>query len=261
MAGRNRTKKQAERESREELASRMAYIGSLASGLAHEIRSPLNGIKLNLDLLREDIEAVVPEKRAEFRKRLDLIAHEVGGLQNLLTEFLSFAKPPSMEMLPTDVNQLLLDSAQFIAPACKQRHVQLVTDFQKELYPVALDQNQFGRGVILNLLTNAMEKIGQQGTIVLRTRETSDYVEIQVEDNGGGVPSEDEPKIFELFFSTKEHGTGLGLAIARRIVQEHGGELTLENRPGQGATFVIHLPKSKILELQQRPESGGGGEG
>ena len=114
-----------------------------------------------------------------------------------------------------------------------------------------LDQNQFGRGVIINLLTNAMEQLGEQGTITLRTRETPDDVEVQVEDNAGGVPKEYESRIFELFFSTKEHGTGLGLAIARRIVQEHGGEMLLENRPRQGATFTIRLPKSKILEFQK----------
>jgi len=247
-----RTKKQVERETREEQASRLAYIGTLASGLAHEIRSPLNAVKLNLDLLQEDVDAVAENRREEFKKRLALISREVDGLQELLTEFLSFAKPPSMEPLPTDLNQMLLDMEQFIAPACKHRRIQIVKDFQKELYPVPLDQNQFGRSVIINLLTNAMEQIGEHGTIILRTRETPDNIEIQVEDNGGGVPPENESRIFELFYSTKDHGTGLGLAIARRIVQEHGGELLLQNRWKQGATFIIRLPKSKILEFSHR---------
>ncbi len=97
-----------------------------------------------------------------------------------------------------------------------------------------------------------MEQIGEHGTIVLRTRETPDFVEVGVEDNGGGVPAEHEARIFEIFFSTKEHGTGLGLAIARRIVQEHGGELMLENHRKRGATFIARLPKSKILELNDR---------
>ena len=252
MSERKRTKKQVERDLRAEEANRLAYIGTLASGLAHEIRSPLNAMKLNLDLLREDLESVKEEKRPDFKQRLEMISREADGLQTLLTEFLSFAKPPSMELLPTDLNQLLQEMMQFLDPACKQRHIQILTEFQKDLYPVPLDQNQFGRGVILNLLTNAMEQIGEQGTITLRTRETPDYLEVQIEDNGGGVKPENEAHIFELFFSTKAHGTGLGLAIARRIVQEHGGELTLQNRANQGATFVIRLPKSKILELSPR---------
>jgi len=114
--------------------------------------------------------------------------------------------------------------------------------------------------VILNLVTNAMEQIEQQGTIVLHTRETPDHVEVAVEDNGGGVSKEHEARIFEVFFSTKEHGSGLGLAIARRIVQEHGGELVLENHPGHGATFVIRLPKSKILEFNRQVVQAGGQE-
>jgi len=251
MAATPKTKKQIEREARAEQAARMAYIGTLASGLAHEIRSPLNAIRLNLDLLKEDLSDVTECKQAEFGNRLGMISREVEGLQKLLTDFLTYARPPRLEMLPTDLNHVLTELQEFLKPEAQRRHIQIVLQFQEQLYPIPLDQNQFGRGVILNLLTNAMEQIGEHGTITLRTRETSDFIEIAVDDNGGGVPKENEARIFELFFSTKNHGTGLGLAIARRIVQEHGGELMLENHSGKGATFVIRLPKSKILEFQE----------
>ena len=92
--------------------------------------------------------------------------------------------------------------------------------------------------MILSLLTNAMEQIGMHGTITLRTSETPDGIDVSVEDNGGGVPAELEGRVFEIFFSTKDHGTGLGLAIARRICQEHGGDLLLENHLKRGATFI-----------------------
>jgi signal transduction histidine kinase len=252
MATRPKTKKEMEREARQEEASRLAYIGTLASGLAHEIRSPLNAMKLNLDLLKEDLEAVREDKREEFAKRLGMITREANGLQELLTEFLAFARPPKLELLPTDLNQMLMEMIAYnFAPAGAKRHIQIKTDFQKELYPVMIDNYQFGRGVISNLVTNAMEQIREQGTITLRTRETPDDVEVHVEDNGGGVSKELESRVFEIFFSTKDHGTGLGLVIARRIVREHGGELTLDNRPGQGATFIVRLPKSKILEFNK----------
>src|SRR5438128_2477105 len=123
MAASAKNRKQLEREARQEQAGRLAYIGTLASGLAHEIRSPLSAMRLNLDLLREDLAAVQESKRADFAARLDLILREVDGLQELLTEFLSFAKPPAMELLPTDVNQLLRDVVQFIAPACDEREI------------------------------------------------------------------------------------------------------------------------------------------
>jgi len=246
-----KSKKQIEREAHAEVASRLAYVGTLASGLAHEIRSPLAAIKMNLELLKEDLDGIDKDKREDLGRRLSLITREVDGLESLLTEFLAFAKPPRLEILPTDLNQLLLDMVQFIQPACEQRHIQIRTDFHKELYPIMLDQRQLGRGVILNLLTNAMEQIQEQGTITLHTRETPDCVEVAVEDNGGGVAKENEGRIFEVFFSTKEHGSGLGLAIARRIVQEHDGELVLQNHPEVGATFIIRLPKSKILEFNK----------
>jgi signal transduction histidine kinase len=246
-----KSKKQIEREEIAEQASRLAYVGTMASGLAHEIRSPLSAIKMNLELLREELDAVADDRRESFRQRLSLVTREVNGLENLLSEFLTFAKPPRLELLPTDLNQLLLDMVQFVQPGCEQRHIQIITKFQKELYPIALDQRQFGRGVILNLLTNAMEQIKEQGTITLHTRETPDYVEVAIEDNGGGVATENEARVFEVFFSTKEHGSGLGLAIARRIVQEHGGELSLENHPDHGAMFIVRLPKSKILEFNE----------
>src|SRR5262245_18425404 len=170
MPSNSKNKKQLEREARQEQASRLAYIGTLASGLAHEIRSPLNAMRLNLDLLHEDLNAVDASKRMEFESRIGLISRVVDGLHELLSEFLNFAKPPAMEMLPTDVNQLLSDVAQFVEPQCEEHQIQIVRDFQRELYPIPLDQNQFGRGVILNLLTNAIEQIGEHGEIILRTR-------------------------------------------------------------------------------------------
>jgi signal transduction histidine kinase len=247
-----RTVRQAERQAADERASRLAYVGTLASGLAHEIRSPLGSIKLNLELLKEELSGVPPGRRAAFESRLKLIEREVDGLQELLTEFLTFARPPKMNLLATDLNELVSQVIELVEPECRKAHIEVQRDFQKDLYPVALDQHQFGRGVLLNLLANAREQIGEQGTITLRTREREHDIEVHVEDNGGGVARDLEERIFDLFFSTKEHGTGLGLAIARRICQEHGGELVLENHPGRGARFIVRLPKSKILEYSDR---------
>lgn len=251
MANDPRKKRDGEEETGAERAKRLAYIGTLASGLAHEIRSPLNSMKLNMDLLQENLDAVDASQRDAFALRLGMIGRELNGLQDLLDEFLQFARPPRMQLLPTDLNELVKQVLQFVEPACAQAHIEIVTRFQEELWPVALDQAQFGRGVLLNLLTNAREQIGEHGTITIYTRENDDRVEVAVEDNGGGVPPEFEGKVFQAFESTKDHGTGLGLAIARRIVMEHGGELDLENRPGKGATFIARLPKSKILEYQE----------
>ncbi|MCX7804861.1 MAG: hybrid sensor histidine kinase/response regulator, partial [Planctomycetota bacterium] len=104
---RKKGRKQIEREVREETARRLAFIGTLASGLAHEIRSPLNSLRLNVDLLMEDLEAVTPDRREDFARRLGMMRKEIEGLQKLLTEFLSFARPPKMQIIPADLNRVI----------------------------------------------------------------------------------------------------------------------------------------------------------
>ncbi len=250
-------RKQIEREMREETARRLAFIGTLASGLAHEIRSPLNSLRLNVDLLAEDLDAVAPEHREDFARRLRMMSKEIEGLQKLLTEFLSFARPPKMQIIPADLNRVIDEVLELEETSLKQADIEVVRDYQRDLYPVLLDPHQFGRGIILNLLSNARDAIGAHGTIAIRTRETEDHIEVRVEDNGGGIAPENEQRIFEAFFSTKEHGTGLGLAIARRIAHEHEGDLLFENRPGKGAAFIVRLPKSKILDYRTDEDETG----
>jgi signal transduction histidine kinase len=252
------SRKAAERLAEARRQERLAYIGTLASGLAHEIRNPLNSIKLNVELIESEL-AAGSEKcdPAALAKRLGRIHREADQLQVILDEFLAFARPPKMEVMVTDLNQYLEDLLEFYGPECRRAGIALKRDFARELYPVRIDPAQF-KNVILNLLINARDAIDEQGEITVSTRELEHAVQIRVADNGGGVAPGDEERIFEVFFSTKEHGTGLGLAIARRIVEEHGGRLSLENHPGRGATFVIHLPKGIFLEFEQdkEPESG-----
>ena len=244
------SRKAAERFSEARRQERLAYIGTLASGLAHEIRNPLNSIKLNVELIESELAAAEQCDPAALRKRLARIHGETDQLAAILNEFLAFARPPKMELLVTDLHQYLEDLIEFYEPECRRAGIAVRRDFARNPYPVRIDPAQF-KNVILNLLVNAREAVGEQGEIAVSTRERDHEVEIRVADNGGGVPPELAEKVFEVFFSTKEQGTGLGLAIARRIVEEHGGRLTLENRPGLGATFVIRIPKGIFLEFEE----------
>jgi len=262
MAAKKRSRKSLERDLARLRSERLAYIGTLASGLAHEIRTPLNAIKMNADLLAEELDAVAPEKRQEFAARLERLRRETQRLSKTLDAFLQFARPPRLEPRPVDLASYLSEILEFFAPEARRHGIELRREFQEGLYPVSIDPHQFAQ-VVLNLLTNAREAIGEQGEIVVRTREVGDSVLVEVEDNGGGVRPGDEERIFQLFYSTKEQGTGLGLGIARRIVEEHGGTLTLDNHPGKGARFIVSLPKVKILEYVESaivpvPESPGG---
>jgi signal transduction histidine kinase len=249
------SRKAADRLAESRRQERLAYIGTLASGLAHEIRNPLNSIKLNVELIESELSAAEQCDPAALKKRLGRIHSEADQLAAILNEFLAFARPPKMELLVTDLNQYLEDLLEFFEPECRKAGIALKRDFARELYPVRIDPAQF-KNVVLNLLINAREAVGEQGEITVSTRELDNEVQIRIADNGDGVKGGDEERVFEVFYSTKERGTGLGLAIARRIVEEHGGRLFLENRPGRGATFVIRLPKGIFLEFEQEKTSG-----
>jgi len=255
---RTESKKAAQRSTADRRRERLAYIGTLAAGLAHEIRNPLNAIRMNVELLEADLAGSGGALGGEPGTRLGRIKREAVQLQAILDEFLAFARPPKMEVMATDLNQFLADLLEFFEPECRAAGVTIRREFAEDPYPVRIDPAQF-KHVILNLLKNAAEAIGERGEITVSTRELEREVQIRITDNGGGVRSGEEEKVFEVFFSTKESGTGLGLAIARRIVEEHGGRLRLENRPGLGAAFVIVLPKGIFLEFEgegQTPRSG-----
>ncbi|HTL51268.1 MAG TPA: ATP-binding protein [Planctomycetota bacterium] len=248
-----KSKKKREREESHEGNARLAFIGTLAAGLAHEIRSPLNAIALNLELMQEDLEKIPVNERKTFGKHLKIASTEVAWLKQFLDEFLNFARPPQLTLFPTRLSDLLDDVIELIRPELDKRQITIHRDYGPEEFPVMIDRNQFGHGVILNLLTNAMEAIGEVGDIHLITRvvgERNDVIQVSVEDNAGGVDPEVGEQVFDLFYSTKPHGTGLGLGIARRIMAEHGGTLTLENVPGVKAIFHARLPQAKILQHQ-----------
>jgi len=235
------------REAEEERQARLAFLGSLAAGLAHEIRSPLEAIKLNAELLSEGTSRVDKKHRQEFANRLERIKKEAEHLKKTLDEFLQFARPPKIEVFPTGINAYLKELIEFVGPEFSAANIAITTDFQDKLYPLPIDQAQMGMAV-MNILTNAREAIRDHGEVHIATRDVGENVEIRIRDNGGGVPPALEKRIFEVFFTTKENGTGLGLGIAKRVVEEHDGALILENRPGVGATFIIRLPKGKFLE-------------
>ncbi len=249
------SKKAAQRRAAQRKQERLAYIGTLAAGLAHEIRNPLNSLKINVELIEDDLSGRDGAEDEELARRMGRIKREAEQLQAILDEFLAFARPPEMQPMVTDLGQYLEDLLEFFEPEVRAAGVTVRRDFAPDPYPVRIDPAQF-KHVILNLLKNAAEAIGEHGEITVSTRELEREVEIRVTDNGGGVPSDDAERVFEVFYSTKERGTGLGLAIARRIVEEHGGTLELDNRPGLGASFVIRLPKGIFLEFEgQEPEA------
>lgn len=225
----------------ERLKDRLAFLGSLASGLAHEIKNPLSTMTITLGLLKEDFEsAETPRERRALRK-VELLESEVARLEKILQDFLQFAGGHVVRPQLVDVNGWLDELLDFYEPACSDAQVRLERQLGPSLPQIMVDRDLMKQAV-LNLLKNAVQAMQGGGTLRVRTWSTGDRVRVEVSDTGCGIPPDVLPRIFDPYFTTREAGTGLGLPTVRRIVAEHGGDIGVESRIGHGTTFVVTLP-------------------
>jgi len=232
--GRDVTDEKA-REERARQNERLAAIGSLAAGLAHEIRNPLNGAQLHVSFLKRAIQRGSAPR--ELLEATDVVADEITRLANLVTEFLDFARPRPPELKPTSLVRALEHACGLVEGSARAAGVQVICDLPASDVEFPADSAKLTQ-VLLNLLNNAVEAGGK--AVCLRGRRGPRQVFIDVEDDGAGLLSPDAP-IFDAFYSTKQGGTGLGLAISHRIVTDHGGTIDVSSRPGK-TSFHICLP-------------------
>ncbi len=229
-------------------AERMAYIGTLASGLAHEIRNPLNSLSLNMQLLEEEAGAPVP--RESTRRLLAITQKEIARLERLVTDFLSYARPRPLELETVPAAALLGRCRDILRREAEERGIDLVVEDQTDGARVRVDCEQMTQ-LLLNLVQNSLaatESTGRRGRVRLRAERHGGKVVLEVSDNGAGIPAAELGRIFDLFYSTKKGGTGLGLAVVRRIAQAHGGEIDIGSVAGRGTT--IRLPLEEVVERE-----------
>ncbi|HLY09474.1 MAG TPA: ATP-binding protein [Planctomycetota bacterium] len=219
-----------------------ALVGTMASGIAHEIRNPLSTLRMNLQLLREDWENPITEREQKGRKRIDVLLRETERMESVVSDFVRFASGHALRLEPTHLNALTGELLDFLGPQAERAHIRLVREFAKDLPPVQADPNLI-RQAILNLLVNAQQVLPSGGEIRIRTQENGQFVKLSVSDNGPGIPSEHREKIFNLYFSTKPGGTGLGLPMVKKIIEEHQGAIEVETELKKGTTFTICLKK------------------
>jgi signal transduction histidine kinase len=230
---------------------RLAVVGELAAGLAHEVKNPLAGIKVSIEVLANEL-TLEQEDREVFLR----IINEIYRIETLLKSLLSYARPLEPETAPLDLHQLLdatIKSAGYalINPANTAKmvkEIEIVRDFSPELPPVIADRGQIQQ-VFLNLMLNAIDAIPAKGTITISTKNESNHsVQICITDTGKGMSPENMNKIFNPFFTTKPKGTGLGLAICKRLIELHNGTIHASSRPGEGTTFYITIPVKQQIQ-------------
>jgi signal transduction histidine kinase len=222
-------------------ADRLASLGTLTAGLAHEIRNPLVAIKTFTQLLPERIDD------DEFRNHfLSIASGEVDRISALVTELLEFARPSEPKFDLEDINGILDGMILLVSTETKSKRIDIFKDYAKELGPITIDREQM-KQVFLNMLLNAIEATPEKGKIYVRTRsytkpEGEPYIQIEFTDTGCGIRPEDLEDIFIPFFTTKEKGSGLGLSISNQIVQDHKGYIDVESQVNKGTSFFINLP-------------------
>jgi signal transduction histidine kinase len=223
---------------------RLAALGEMAAGLAHEIRNPLGAIKGSAQCLD-------PSKLGgEDREFLQVIVEEVNRLNGVVTQFLDYSRPLKQSFGPTDINEVVTRTLKLVQNDIPER-VNLKTELSETLPRVNGDAEQL-KQVLINLLQNAVQAMeGQTGEVVVKTvaperfqdfRPAAEWVELRITDNGPGIPPDQQQNIFIPFFTTKQKGTGLGLAISQRLIKSHGGSISVQSKVGEGSTFIIRLP-------------------
>lgn len=230
--------RERELERRARMNERLAAAGALAAGLAHEIRNPLNGASLHLSVLDRAL-ARSPEVPETAREASSVLRAEIRRLGALVTDFLDVARPKPLARAQVDVNDVARSVQALLAPEAEARRIELTL----EAFPfpaTAQVDSERTKQVLVNLVRNALEAAKEGGHVTVRVRRLPHEVEIDVHDDGPGIPDPTAP-IFDAFFTTKDRGTGLGLSIVQRIVTDHGGEVSFASRPGS-TTFTVRMP-------------------
>jgi two-component system, NtrC family, sensor histidine kinase HydH len=224
---------------------RMAFLGTLAGGLAHEIRNPLSTMKVNLQMLRDDLAKDGAAERSA--RRVDVLEQAVRRLESIVDDFLNYARGFELRIEPTDLNRVVAEVVVFVEPEAQRHGVSLRTAYAADLPAVPVDR-KYLQQALLNLLLNARQAIessGKTGEIFVTTQRSGKQAWIVVTDTGPGIAAEVLPRIFDVYFSTKKGGTGLGLPTTKRIIEEHGGAVRVESELGKGTSFRLELPLTR----------------
>jgi signal transduction histidine kinase len=233
-----------------ERADRLASIGEMATGIAHEIKNPLAGISGAISVLADDFQEDDPRKGV-----ISQVLDQIARLNKTATDLLYFGRPGTPEFTFVDLNALIKDTLFFISQHPEARNIHRVKELARDLPPAWADAKQIQQ-VLFNIIINAIQAMEEGGTLSVLTelviRDGRSFLRIKVQDTGTGISLEQLDKVFVPFHTTKTQGTGLGLPICRQLIEQHGGRIEVDSRLGDGTTFTIELPAQKGLEINCR---------
>ena len=225
-----------------QVSERLAALGRVTAGIAHEVKNPLNSMRLWLEVLKANM-PVEPEPQQAVK----MLDSEIDRLDRAVKTFLNFTRPVELNLEETDLRPLLEDVLDTARPSITKANLALHAELPSDFPPVFVDR-QLIHQAVLNLLLNACDFTDPGGRITLSLRRSGEFAVIAVEDSGKGIPAADQKKIFQLFFTTRPGGTGIGLANTFRFVQLNNGRINFESETGRGTTFRVELPLARLMD-------------
>jgi two-component system, sporulation sensor kinase E len=222
-------------------SERLNALTLLAAGVAHEIGNPLNSLHIHLQLMERQTHKLDRAAREELQESIDIARSEVNRLDSIVTQFLRAIRPSKPELRPENMNTIVEETLRFFTPEIHDRDVVVEQELRSDLPLLQIDRDQM-KQAFYNVIKNSLQAMNRRGTLRIHTDRNDTHVLISFIDTGSGISAENLGRVFEPYFTTKPSGTGLGLLIVRRIVREHGGELSIESSEGKGLTLTIRLP-------------------
>lgn len=223
---------------------RLNAVKMLAAGVAHEIGNPLNALTIHLQLLTRQLRRLPEEEGAPLQELVDVAQKEVTRLDGIITQFLSAIRPRKPDLRPYDVVSLLKDALKLMHVDIENRRIAVSVSAPSDVPKLLIDPDQI-KQVFFNLIKNAMEAMPDGGTLSIALSPGDAFVRVEFLDSGIGISADELRRIFEPYHTTKRKGTGLGLMIVQRIVQDHGGQIEVSSKPGEGTRFGILLPRAE----------------
>ena len=236
-------------------SERFNALTLLAAGVAHEIGNPLNSLHIHLQLMERSVQKLHGEAKAELQQSIDIARSEVNRLDSIVTQFLRAIRPSRPQLRLENLNTIIEEAVRFFTPEIQDRDIVVEQELRSDLPLLQLDRDQM-KQAFYNVIKNSLEAMKRHGTLHIRTDMDDTNVIVSFVDTGSGMSAGNLSRIFEPYFTTKPSGTGLGLLIVRRIVREHGGELSIESNEGEGLTLTIRLPYiEKRIRMLEAGES------